>query len=667
MQKMTPRLNKSTRKGLKSFAVPKAVRLSEWAAEHFYLSAESSYVEKRWEAYPYQIAILDCMGHDEIEEINFPKSARVGYTKMLLAASFYFAEHKRRNQAIWQPTDEDADDFVKTELDTALRDVEVMQSVFPAYHSRDKNNTLRQKKFLGSVLHIRGGKAAKNYRRISVDVAILDELDGFDNDIEKEGAPDLLAKKRTEGATFPKLIRGSTPKLKHLSMVESAERNSLSRFRYHIPCPDCGDYHQLTFKPNEAGQGGIRWHDNDPETVKHFCPGCGLGYTQIDYLRVWQQGRWIDQHGNYIDQGCVFRDTQGNPIQPPRTVGFHIWTAYSPQATWVSIAYAFIKASTKAERGDKSELKTFINTTLGESWEEDVEKTDEDALKQRAEAYPLRQVPYGGLILTAGVDVQDNRFEVTVYAFGVGEEMWTIDYVVLDANPAVKEDWEKLDAYLSTSFQHVSGVHLRIEAAAIDTGGHFTHEVYEFCRHRSHRKIFAIKGESKPGMPIKGRCSKQDVKTKTGKIVKNGIKLWGVGTDTAKDLIYGRLQVPHPGPGYIHFSKDLPDKFYDQLTAEVRVLTRSTAGEVYRWVRQRTRNEVLDCTVYAIFAAYALDLHRYTDKMWQRLIDIVQPANADLFAASVEVPDEVKALPAPVIVQATSGGKISLKGTRYER
>lgn len=647
-------LNRAIKRGLSHFAAHPPMLLSEWAEKYFYLSAESSYVEQRWTAYPFQTAILDCMGSDEIAELNFMKSARVGYTKMLLAAILYFAEHKRRNQGIWQPTDDDADDFVKTELDAALRDVEVIRNVFPKGSERSKDNTMRQKRFLGSIAHIRGGKAAKNYRRLSLDVAIIDELDGFDTDVEKEGSPPQLAKKRLEGAVFPKQINGSTPKLKLNSMIEAAFKNTERAFYYYVKCPECGEYHRLTF-------GQLKWEKSDLSNVHHLCQ-CGYQLTQAKYLQIWKQGRWMDEEGVWIGPGAKFFDSDNNPVPAPRSIGFHIWTAYSPQAEWSGIAADFLHASRLAERGDKSSLKTFVNTTLGESWEEDVEKTDGDMLKNRAEPYALRTIPFGGLVLVAGVDVQDNRFEIVVYAFGVGTEAWVVDYTVLDANPDKEEDWDKLDQYLDSTFQHASGVYLKIEAAAIDTGGHHTHRVYEFCRTRESRKIFAVKGDSKPGMPVKGRQSKQDVNTRTGKVLKNGVKLWMCGTDTAKDLLHGCLQLLRHGPGFIHFSKELPDAFYEQLTAEVRIPTRIAGGEGFRWVKKTSgaRNEVLDCTVYAFFAAYAIDLHKFTKSMWEARAELVQPAK-DLFAIQ-PTPAET---PAPVIIQSIKP-KISLSGGRWK-
>lgn len=630
---------------MSALQAPTPLRLSQWAEQHFYLSAESSYSEQRWKCYPFQRGVMDCISNDEIREVVVQKSARVGYTKMVLASICYFAQHRRRNQAIWQPTDEDADDFVKTELDPALRDVRVMETVFPKFMQRDRANTLRAKHFLGSVLHIRGGKAAKSYRRLTVDCAYVDELDGFDPDVEKEGSPVTLSGKRIEGALWPKHVLGSTPKLKDFSMIEARRLQAERRFVFHVPCPACAVEHPITWGGAAVGHG-LKWSEADLEDVRHLCPHCGVLYTQQDYLRVWEAGRWIDQQGVWIDPEGEFRTAEGLPVVPPRSVAFHVWTGYSPQATWAQIVREFRAAVAKAKTGDKSELKTFVNTTLGETWEEEVQKADQAELMARAEPYSLRNCPRGVLALTAGVDVQDNRFEITVWGWGRGEEMWPVDYTVLEADPADERDWTKLDQYLLTRFRHESGQTLPIEATAIDSGGHHTHQVYAFCRTRWKRRIFAVKGDNQPAKPVKGRSSLQDVNFR-GQIIKGGVRLWLVGVDTAKDLLFGRLQIAEPGPGYVHFSRDLPAAFYQQLTAEARVLVRTSAGEQWRWIKRELRNEVLDCTVYAIFAAHMLDLPRYTDAMWARLEERVDPMQQDLLRAAGGKPEEGPAAPEP--------------------
>jgi len=251
-----------------------------------------------------------------------------------------------------------------------------------------------------------------------------------------------------------------------------------------------------------------------------------------------------------------------------------------------------------------------------------------------AEDYRRFSVPLGGLVLVCGVDVQDNRFEAVTWAIGRGEEMWCVDYSSIPANPADEREWgEKLDPYLDTVFQHQAGQGMKIEAVAVDTGGHFTHQAYNYCRLRERRRVFAVRGDPEPSKMIKGKATIQDVNWR-GKMLNGGVRCWYVGTDTAKDLIYGRLMVTQPGHGYIHFTKDLPPEFYHQLTAESRVPVRGARGTVYRWVNtKRSRNEALDCTVYAIFCTHALNLHVYTDAMWSRVEQSVQPPTADMFSA----------------------------------
>jgi terminase, large subunit len=610
-------------------AVP-PMALSVWADEFFFLSAEASHTQGRWTAYPFQRGWMDAFSNDDIEEVTVRKSKRVGYTKTLLAFIAYNAVHRRRKQALWQPTDDDRDSFVKSEIDPMLRDVSALRPVLLT----GKEDTMKLKSFLGSVLHILGGKAARAYRRITVAVAMLDEADGFDQKIEKSSDPITLARGRLEGAPFPKLIAGSTPRVKSLSHIEFREEHADARLRYHITCPHCQAEHPLIWGGKKV-EHGFKWDGADFDTVRHLCPHCRGAITQADYLRIWEQGaEWVSECGRYrYGHDRTWRNESGERVTPPRHVAFIVWTAYSPQRAWADIVREFIEASTKAKAGETGPLEGFVNETLGEYWEETVEKADEHALAKRAEDYRLGTVPLGGLVLVTGCDVQDNRFELTTWAIGKGEEMWVADYKVIAANPAIESDWDKIDAYRETIFDHASGQALKIEAMAIDTGGHFTHQAYNFCRLRERQRVFAVRGDPQPSKMIKGKATIQDVNWR-GKILKRGVRLWYVGTDTAKDLIYGRLMVTQPGPGYVHFSKDLPDEFYKQLTAESRIPQRTARGIEYKWVNtKRARNEALDCTVYALFCTHQLGLHTYTDKMWQRLEDAVQPANADLFAA----------------------------------
>lgn len=615
--------------GLQPLVAVPPMTLSAWAEKHFYLSAEASHTQGQWHAYPFQRGWMDAFSNDDIEEVTVRKAKRVGYTKTLLAFMAYNAAHRRRKQALWQPTDDDRDSFVKSEIEPMLRDVAALRAVAVP----GKEDTMKLKSFLGSVLHLLGGKAARAYRRITVAVAILDEASAFDQKVEKAIDPITAARGRLEGAPFPKLVAGSTVRIKGIDHIEYREKNADARMHYHIVCPHCDAEHPLMWGGKKV-QHGFKWEGSDPDTVRHVCPHCHQPITQADYLRIWDAGAlWVSECGNYRynHHTATWLDGLGELCKPPRHVAFsEVWSAYSPQRQWADIVREFIEADTKAETGETGPLETFINETLAQYWEVKFDQADEHALARRAEAYPLRTVPHGGLVLVAGVDVQDDRFEVVVWAIGRGEEMWAIDYAVIPANPADERDWEqKLDPYLQMNFTHASGKLLKIEAAAVDTGGHFTHQAYNFCRLRERRRVFAVRGDPQPSKMVKGKATIQDVNWR-GKVLKRGVRLWYVGTDTAKDLVYGRLLVTQPGPGYVHFTKELPDAFYKQLTAESRMPTKTARGLEYRWVNvKRARNEVLDCTVYAIFCTHVLDLHRYIDVQWSRIEKALEP---DLFA-----------------------------------
>jgi phage terminase large subunit GpA-like protein len=593
------------------FRCPAPTSLSDWAEEHFRLPAEASHTTGGWSAYPFQRGMLDAMADDDIAECTFRKSKRVGFTKALLAMIAYSLAHRRRKVVLWQPTDDDRDAFVKTEVDPLIRDMPALRAVALTGHA----DTLRQKLFVGgAVLHLLGGKAARAYRRITVSVALLDELDGFDETIERSADPITLARGRLEGAPFPKLIAGSTPRIKGISLVEAREQHADAKMTFHIACLHCGVEHPLLWGAKDV-EHGFKWDEHDPDSVRHVCPHCHGSITQADYLQAWHDGAWVSECGGYRFER-EWLDANGHPRRPPRHVAFHVWAAYSPQRTWSSIVSEFLQATARAKTGDVGPLRGFVNESLAETWEETFERVAEHELAQRAEDYKLRTVPVGGLVLVAGVDVQDDRFEVVVWAFGRGEESWVVDYAVIYCNPSAEREWLKLDEYLAGDFHHASGRVVKIEATAVDTGGHHTHMVYSYARTR--RRVYAIKGENTVGRPINGRSTAVDVNFR-GQLLKRGAKLWHVGVDTAKDLLHGRLQVKQPGPGYVHFSKDLPDGFYEQLLAEKRQRVRTSRGIELRWVKPNgARNEALDCTVYALFAAHVLGVHTATETTWRR-------------------------------------------------
>lgn len=636
--------------GLESLRAEPPQHLSEWAAEHFRLAGDSSHQKGAWEAWPFQIGMMDFMSDDRIEEVAVQKSKRVGYTKILTAFTAYNIAHRRRKQAIWQPTDDDRDSFVKSEVDPVLDGVAAVRAA--RRRGKSAEDTMKYKQFRDSVLHLLGGKAARAYRRITVAVSMLDEWDGFDQVIEKSSDPGTLAKGRLEGAPYPKFVGGTTPRIKGLSHVERAREAADVDLRFHIVCPHCEAEHPLLWGGKDKPYG-MKWERGRPETIRHVCPHCREAITQADYLPggVPLSGAWVCiRTGLRYGMDRTWRNNRGEPVTPPRRVGLLVWAAYSPQRTWESIAREFEQAHKVLKTGDVGPMQGFTNETLGETWELAGDRSDEHALKQRADPYALGTVPIGGLKLTAGVDVQRNRWEIGVWAWGRGLESWVVDHHVIEGNPASEADWEQVTEYLRRRYvQAWHGGSLGIESISIDSSDQ-TQAVYNWVRNIAHQlPVQAIKGDSIEGKPIKGTASSQDI-TWRGQRWPNGVKLWVIGVDTAKDLLHGQLAIAQPGPGYVHFSHDLPDEWYQQLTAEQRILVRTQkGGEAFRWVKRRPRNEVLDCRNYALHAAFILGLDCYGEKRWQQLEARVQPP-VDLFSAPPSAPAAVAvpAVPADV-------------------
>jgi len=630
-------VDRALQRGLGAWAVEEPITLEQWARENFYLSAESSYVEQEWTPWPFQRAMMAVIGYDDVPEVSIKKSARVGYTKILLAAIGYNAEHRRRNQCLWQPTDDDAEDFVKSELDPMLRDVKCMRSVFPSYLARHKDNTLQQKKFIGSILRVRGGKAAKNYRRISIDAGYLDELDAFDNDIEKEGAPDILAAKRLEGATFPKFVAGSTPKLKGFSLIDTRHSQADERFTFQIPCPQCDERHGLTWggKDQPHGFKFERDPDGNVTRVYHLCPHCTYPLAQSEYAAAAEaEGEWINERGDiWLRADGRFSTPAGDPVSAPRHVALHVWTAYSPAVAWAQIVREFLEAYAKHQEGDDTKLKAWTNTTRGEAWEGEIERTDAEELRTRAEKFPLRHVPRDCLLLLCGMDTQDNRLEAGVWGLGRGGQTWTIDHRVFFGNPALGEVWAEAEEFLrEQEYTHASGRPQRIFATAIDSGGHHADAVYAFAHRLKALRVHAIKGVSGQERAIDNGNVRVGYKW-NGRVEKYGPVLWHVGTNLAKDRFQSRLEVPTPGPGYVHLSDELSLEWFKQLAGEVRATRRMRGGTETRWTPSRKRIEVKDCLTYAIWLEERLDLWApRRAKWWDQLEQAVQPDD-DLFSA----------------------------------
>lgn len=559
-------------------APPPKLKVSEWADAERRLSSEASAEPGRWrtDRAPYQREILNAVNDPSVEMVVVMSSAQVGKTELLLNTIGYFVDYDPAPIMLLQPTTTMAEAFSKDRLAPMVRDTPAINGKISDSKSRDSGNTILHKSFPGGHITMSGANSPASLASRPIRILLADEVDRFPASAGTEGDPFNLARKRTTTFWNKKVLAVSTPTVKGASRIEALYEESDQR-RYHLECPECG-----------TGQP-LKWANIDFKTVCHACEHCGA---------LSNQNAWMAKPGEWVSYA-----------ENSRVAGFHLNELVSPWRRWEDIIDDFLKAKSKPEL-----LKTFVNTSLGETWEEEGDGVDHGILYQRREHYD--SIPEKAVVLTAAVDVQDDRLEIGVEAWGAGDENWKIDYRILRGDLALPEIWKRLDDELQNTYQHESGVELRIACTTIDSGGHYTEQVYKFTKPREGRRIYAIKGRGGEGRPLVSRPSKSN---------KGKVSLFSVGVDTAKELVYARLQNPEPGAGYIHFPvKEIFDpEYFEQLTAEKRITKYSKGFPRLEWVKTRSRNEALDIAVYNL-AALTILSPNYT-KLAARLQPEEQP------------------------------------------
>lgn len=603
------------RQGLqRTLSVKVPLTASQWADKHFYLSPESSGSEGKWECLPYQVGMLDVMGADEPRIVDLKKSARVGYTKMLDALVGYNLEHKRRNTVVYQPTDGDALDFCKSEIDTMIRDVPVLSGLADASENKKRDDTLKMKRLGKKLLYILGGKAPARFRRVTADLVVYDELDGFDREIGEEGDPLRLGDRCITNSSFPKSIRGSTPRLKHDSLISKESANAKLLFRYHVRCPECGHPQPLEWKHFQWDAEG----DNETraDSVRYLCSACSVPWYYSEIWPLLESGHWetVDVDpvteerapGHRISTGDgdpLLLDPDGIVTDWPRHVAFHLWAAYSPYMAWSDLVLEWLEA-----QGDVLKLKTFTNHRFGDTWEDEGEQLDQNALFESRQNYKM---PADVLALFATVDIQDNRVEVETAGWGYREEAWHLEHRVIygdtehlwsDVAGELAPVWQDLNDYLMTqSFLRDDGVQLRIDAVGVDTG-YRTETAYRFITMCSHPRVHALKGVTGDGRPAVSAPSRQKT------IDEIPIDLFPVGVDSLKGSLMRRLSnaVDGKSPG-IRLNMAVTPELCEQLTAEKRITKYRRGFEVREWHQTRPRNEFLDLWVYQLAVLYIIN------------------------------------------------------------
>lgn len=564
-----PTVEEVWRRALDALLPPPQLTVSQWA-DGYRILGNTSPEPGPWrtDRTPYLREIMDSLSpSSDCERVVFVKSAQVGGTEVLLNACGYLMHHAPAPILLVQPTVEMAKRFSKQRLDDLIESTPVLCGRVKDPRSRDSGNTVLMKEFSGGVLILTGANSAVGLRSLPAKYVLADELDAWPADADGEGDPLQLAVKRTAAfGTQRKILAVSTPTIEGLSRIEALYRTSDQR-RYFVPCPRCGHYQVLAWQ-------NVVWDEGRPETARYRCESCGGLLENWQKTEMLSRGQW--------------RPTAAGD---GRTRGYHVSALYAPVGwpSWGELARDFVEAKKTRET-----LQVWINTVLGETWKDEAAvPLEPDTLYSRREPFAA-EVPAGACMLTAGADVQSDRIELEVVGWGAGEESWSIGYFVLHGDTGQPEAWSDLDRLLLRQWRHESGLPLTIAAACIDAG-YETETVLDFARARRGRRIWAVKGQSGFGKPVWPR------RASTGG--KHRGELYLIGADTAKEKVYARLRVEHPGPGYCHFPLDRARDWFEQLTAERIVVER---GERKFSKPAGVRNEALDCRAYATAALHAL-------------------------------------------------------------
>ena len=580
--------------------------VSVWSDRHRMLSSKASAEPGRWRTSrtPYLKAIMDCLSPTSpVERVVFMKGAQLGATEMGSNWIGYVIHHAPGPMmAVW-PTVEMAKRNSKQRIDPLIEESGVLAELIAPARSRDSGNTILAKEFRGGVLVMTGANSAVGLRSMPVRYLFLDEVDGYPVDVEGEGDAISLAEARTRTFARRKIFIVSTPTIAGVSSIER-EFESSNQCRYFVPCPHCSHRQWLRFEQ-------LRWEKGQPETAAYHCESCEVPIAE-------HHKAWMLEHGEWRPMA---------PENGTKTTGFHLSSLYSPVGwrSWREIATAW-EAAVNKETGSAAAIKTFKNTELGETWVEEGEAPDWQRLLERRDNYPIGTVPAGGLLLVGGADVQKDRIEASIWAFGRGKASWLVEHRILMGDTAREAVWRDLGALLAEQWTHASGATMPLARFALDTG-FATQEAYAFVRASRDSRLMAVKGIAR-GAALIGTPQAVDV-SQGGKKLRRGIKVFSVAGGIAKLEFYNNLRkiadveedgvtIRYPA-GFVHLPQ-MDAEFIQQLCAEQLVTRRDRNGFAHReWQKMRERNEALDCYVYARAAAAAAGLDRFEERHWREL------------------------------------------------
>lgn len=576
----------------RALAPRKPITVSQWADAERFLSSKGSAEPGRWRTHrnPPLKEPMDCMSaRSTVQNVVLMFPVQFGKTEVAINTLAYTMDHNPGPIMVCLPGEVSMNKWIAQKLHPMLEETPAAQRALTSVATRDASNTRTFKDFSGGQLYLEHAGSPSRLKSTTVRDLIVDELDEFSNNLSGGDDPVAMLDGRT--SAFPathKRLYISTPQIQGVSRIEQLWLKSDQR-KYYVPCPECGHEQPLEW-------GGLHWSP-DGKATYYGCRECGSCIDEYHKTNMIAAGRWIPQ----------------NPESKIR--GYHINCLYYPIGLgprWLDLVQMWRDA-----QNDPAKLKTFVNDRLAEPWEDPAMRAvKHNVIEDRAEPYKLRTAPLGVLAITAGVDTQDNRLAVHIIGWGRGLCATTIDYVELPGDPADDAVWVSLTELLNKGIEHASGALMRVEAVAIDAGGHRTEAVKNFVRKKMVRRAIAIFGAVPNNAPVLSKGKLVDVNWK-GQLDKRGVMIYHVGTVAIKHLLYSRLSTDTEKTAdarMVHMSEDLPSEYFSGLVSE----TYNPAKNRFEKRRGAARNEPLDTWVYAYAATHhrELRLHRHTKADW---------------------------------------------------
>lgn len=564
------------------FRPPRPQTVSEWADENRILVSDSSSEPGPWrtDRAPYQREIMDSFTQPGIYEIVIMASAQVGKSEIELNMMGRAMDNDPGPMLYVQPTDKVAEDYSKRRIAPMIAACPTLRDKVYKAKGRDAANTITMKTFPGGSLAIIGANSPSDLASKPVRYIFLDEIDRFPPSAGTEGDPIELAERRTETYRHNrKIVKTSTPTIKGVSKIEKAYMKGTQE-EWHTECPHCHQFSFIRFDDIKFDKEKFKDENGEINYIvrnaRWQCPICKREAPEYQVKRF--PAKWVVKNERALENGVR---------------SFRLNAFMSPWSDWNEIALAFLQA-----KDDPEKLKVFHNTMLGESWEMRDRSGAPEKLYARREHYNA-EVPSGVLVLTMGMDTQDNRLEYEVVGWDRHEQSWGIARGVIPGRADSPGVWEEVDALLDREWKMQNGMAMRILATFIDSGGHFTQDIYRECARRSNRRIWPVKGEGG-----EGKLYVRQMKSGTGY---KGAYGFMIGVDAGKEAILYATGIEQPGPKYMHFPIDYRCgydlEYFRGLLSEKQVIHRRGGQNVIVWEKTYERNEPLDMRDYAL-AAY---------------------------------------------------------------